>query len=297
MYRSGDLARRLANGNIEYLGRIDEQVKIRGFRIETKEIEKKLCENDSVCEAAVIAKNDNSGGKYLCAYVVSDEKVDSNTIKSRLALSLPEYMVPAYIIQIDSMPTTRNGKIDISAFPEVEYSRENEYIAPINIKERIILDIFKEVLEVENVSMNDSFFDLGGDSIKALRMVGKIREAGYMASVKIIMTGKTPKNIAKEAVKSAVFDEDEQAEITGEATLIPIQNEFLHSNLKHLEHFIQSLLYECNEKVDSEILLKVIEKIVEHHDILRATFENGIQIIGSYEEKKWYEFYEENVSV
>ena len=192
MYRSGDLARWLPDGNIEYLGRIDEQVKIRGFRIELGEIESRLQEIEGIKEAAVIAREEN-GDKYLCAYVVADKEMNTNAVKEELGKNLPDYMIPAYIMQIEGIPVTRSGKLDRKALPEPEYKSTQEYVAPRNRTEAVVVKAFETILGIERVSATDSFFDLGGDSIKAIRVVSKIREEGYHTSVKVIMGAKTPK--------------------------------------------------------------------------------------------------------
>ena len=135
MYRTGDLARWLPDGNIEYLGRIDEQVKIRGFRIELGEIESVLRKLRGIKDVVAVVKEKN-GDKSICAYLVSDEEVDINEIKDSLRKELPEYMVPAYLMQIESIPVTRNGKLDKCALSEPEATRGNdgsiEYVAPTN---------------------------------------------------------------------------------------------------------------------------------------------------------------------
>ncbi|MBQ6625165.1 MAG: amino acid adenylation domain-containing protein, partial [Clostridia bacterium] len=146
MYRSGDLARWLPDGNIEFLGRIDEQVKIRGFRIELGEIESRIKEIEAVRDCAVIARSDKNGDKAIYAYYTSDEEIGISEIRSSLSQSLPEYMIPAYMMQIEKIPVNRNGKIDKKALPEIEAKALREYIAPRNKTEEIICNIFGEIL-------------------------------------------------------------------------------------------------------------------------------------------------------
>ena len=129
MYRSGDLARWLPDGNIEYIGRIDEQVKIRGFRIELGEIESRIREIENIKDCAVIAKADSTGDKAIYAYYTSDAEVSVSEVRDRLSESLPEYMVPAYMMQIETIPVTRNGKLDKRALPEIEARATREYVA------------------------------------------------------------------------------------------------------------------------------------------------------------------------
>ncbi|XBX10633.1 amino acid adenylation domain-containing protein (plasmid) [Enterocloster clostridioformis] len=286
LYRSGDLARWLPDGNIEYLGRIDEQVKIRGFRIELGEIESRIQEIPGIKEAAVIA-GENRGDKYICAYVVSEEEVDGNAVKDELRKSLPDYMIPAYIMQIEGLPVTRSGKLDRKALPEPGYRSAREYVAPRNRTETVVVNAFRSILGVERVSITDSFFDLGGDSIKAIRVASKIREEGYNTSVKAIMGGRTPENIAK-GMRKDTATKAEQGEVSGEAPLTAIQKEFFESSLYNKNHFNQSMMYESAEKIDMSVLKKVLSKITEHHDMLRASYKDGRQTLGKARERQWY---------
>ena len=171
LYRSGDLARWLPDGNIEFLGRIDEQVKIRGFRIELGEIESQIRNIEKVKDCAVIAREDTNGEKALCAYIVSDEEISVTEIRDTLGSVLPEYMIPAYMTQIEKIPVTRNGKLDKRALPEIEGKSEQEYVAPRTKEEEAVCEAFSEILGAEQVGIKDGFFELGGDSIKAIRVV------------------------------------------------------------------------------------------------------------------------------
>ncbi|MCR5730053.1 MAG: amino acid adenylation domain-containing protein, partial [Ruminococcus sp.] len=221
MYRSGDLARWLPDGNIEYLGRIDEQVKIRGFRIELGEIESKIREIENIKDCSVIARADSAGDKAIYAYYTSDAEVSVSEIRGRLSESLPEYMLPAYMMQIEAIPVTRNGKLDRRALPEIETKTTREYVAPRNEAEEAVCNAFSEILGVERVGVQDSFFELGGDSIKAIRIISKLRNAGYTATVKEVMNGKTAEKIAL-AVKNANEKQKyEQGEVSGRVESTP----------------------------------------------------------------------------
>jgi len=186
LFRTGDLARWLESGDIEFLGRIDRQVKIRGFRIEKEEIERHLLNMEQIKETVVIAKEtgtQRSGPiqeieKYLCAYLVSNEKVETPEIKNFLAKRLPDYMIPAYFIFLPQIPLTPNGKIDHHALPDPKMESEENYIAPRNEIETELIEIWKDVLEIGNnlIGINSNFFELGGNSINAVRMVSTINK-------------------------------------------------------------------------------------------------------------------------
>lgn len=191
MYRTGDLVRWLADGNIEFLGRIDQQVKIRGNRIELGEIENQLLKHDEIKEAVVLARADKGENKYLCAYVVSEKELILEDLKEHLAQELPNYMIPSYFVNLDSLPITPNGKVDIKALPQPDgsISTSVEYVAPTGETEEKIVEIWKEVLEVEKIGINDNFFDLGGNSLLMMKVISKICSVLNISEEKItVMT-------------------------------------------------------------------------------------------------------------
>ncbi|QRY54625.1 amino acid adenylation domain-containing protein [Mycolicibacterium septicum] len=176
MYRSGDLASWGSDGQLQYLGRADEQVKIRGYRIELGEIQTALAEVDGVQQAAVIAREDRPGEKRLVGYVTElvSGTVDSGAVRAALAQRLPGYMVPAAVVVLDLLPLTVNGKLDRRALPEPEYSDIEHYRAPSTPVEDVVAGIYAQVLGIERVGVDDSFFDLGGDSLSATRLINTI---------------------------------------------------------------------------------------------------------------------------
>ncbi|WP_241661734.1 non-ribosomal peptide synthetase, partial [Bacillus wiedmannii] len=173
IYRTGDLACWLEDGNIEYLGRIDDQVKIRGFRIELGEIEEKIRTLPGIQDAVVVVK-ENNDEKYLCGYLVCKAEWNVSEIKMKLKSMLPDYMVPTYIMQIDKLPITRNGKLDKKALPCPEFVLAENYVAPRNKIESAIIEMYKEILHIEQVGIDNDFFELGGHSLKATVLVNSI---------------------------------------------------------------------------------------------------------------------------
>ncbi|MEO7536236.1 MAG: amino acid adenylation domain-containing protein, partial [Ferruginibacter sp.] len=177
IYKTGDLGCWLADGNIDCLGRIDDQVKVRGYRIELGEIETVLVQSGLVNKAVVIAKDDNQGDKHLVAYVVAGEKFDKQALANYLHGKLPEFMVPAVWIELETLPLTPNGKIDKKALPNpatVEFL-SNEYTPPRNEVEVKLAEIWQELLRVDRIGVHDNFFELGGHSLLAMRVISAIR--------------------------------------------------------------------------------------------------------------------------
>ena len=291
MYRTGDLARWLPDGNIDFLGRIDEQVKIRGFRIELGEIESRIREIENIKDCAVIAKADASRDKAIYAYYTSESKVSISEIKDRLNNNLPDYMMPAYMMQIDEIPMTRNGKLDKKALPEIESKSTREYIAPRNKAEEAICAVFCEVMNVEKIGIQDSFFEFGGDSIKAIQIISKLRNSGYNVTVKDIMNGKTPEKIALYVKNVDEKQNYEQGEVTGKVESTPIIKRFGEWALVKPEHYNQSAMISVDE-IDNRVIYEAVNELVKHHDILRAVYKNKELEILPIAENKLCDFYE-----
>ncbi|WP_319451188.1 MULTISPECIES: non-ribosomal peptide synthetase, partial [unclassified Mycobacterium] len=174
MYRTGDLVRWGADGQLQYLGRADEQVKIRGYRIELGEIQTALVGLDGVEQAAVLAREDRPGDMRLVGYVTG--AVDPTAVRTALALRLPAYMIPAAVVALEALPLTPNGKLDTRALPTPEYTAGDHYRAPTNAVEEILAGIYAQMLGLDRVGIDDSFFDLGGDSLSAMRVIAAINK-------------------------------------------------------------------------------------------------------------------------
>jgi amino acid adenylation domain-containing protein len=177
LYRTGDRARWLPDGNIEFLGRMDFQAKIRGFRIEPAEIERQLLEHQDVKECVVGIRENENGEKYLCAYVVPEEALDVPRLKEYLAQELPVYMVPQHFVQLEKMPLTANGKIARNVLNTLDPVQGSsvEYVPPKTQLENTIARIWQEVLGVGNIGVHDNFFEVGGDSLKIVKLSSKLK--------------------------------------------------------------------------------------------------------------------------
>jgi acyl carrier protein len=180
LYRSGDLARYLSDGEIEFLGRIDEQVKVRGYRVEPAEIEAVLNEHRTVRSSVVLPRKDARGESSLVAYFVASEQTLSiSDLRSYLRTKLPEHLVPSRFAILENLPLTPNGKIDTQALPElsdIQTEMAAAYLAPRNEVEHLLTKIWRETLELEQIGVNDNFFDLGGHSIAMLEIYSKVHD-------------------------------------------------------------------------------------------------------------------------
>jgi amino acid adenylation domain-containing protein/FkbM family methyltransferase len=177
-YKTGDIGRWLPGGSIEFHGRVDQQVKIRGYRIEPREIEYALLKHNDITEAHVQVRGSETGEKYLCAYYVSTAQMESGTLREFLSAAIPEYMIPAHYVRLETIPLNPNGKVDQRALPEPEIETGTRYAAPTNETEVRLVNIWLQLLEPLNtaVGIDDNFFELGGHSIKATLMAAKIQE-------------------------------------------------------------------------------------------------------------------------
>ena len=222
MYRTGDLGRWLADGNIEFLGRNDFQVKIRGFRIELGEIEARLAEHPAVREAVVIAREDTPGDKRLVAYFTSSERDESDEsaiaaeeLRSHLSAKLPEYMVPAAYVHLESLPLTPNGKLDRKALPAPEddaYSTPG-YEPPQGETEAKLAAIWAEVLKLDRVGRHDNFFELGGHSLSIIQLASRVRSAFDVdVPIRAYFDGSTIVDMTIAIAVAAAQHEDEGSE-------------------------------------------------------------------------------------
>jgi amino acid adenylation domain-containing protein len=220
MYRSGDLVCWGADGQLQYVGRADEQVKIRGYRIECGEVQAALAGLDGVEQAVVIAREDRPGDKRLVGYVTGT--ADPAEIRTQLAERLPVYMVPAAVVVLDALPLTVNGKLDKRALPAPEYTA-GEYRAPANAVEEILAGIYAEVLGLERVGVEDSFFDLGGDSLLAMRVIAAINTGldAHLA-VRTLFHAPSVRSLSQQLGRDASEAEVVPVEVLKEGTGVPL---------------------------------------------------------------------------
>jgi amino acid adenylation domain-containing protein len=279
LYKTGDLARYLGDGNIEYLGRNDFQVKVRGFRIELGEIENALLKHPGVRQSVVIAA-ERGGEKYLAAYYVGEGELEEEELRAYLEGKLPEYMVPNAWRRLEELPLSANGKLDRRALPEIEPRGTGAYEEPVNERERELAKVFAEVLGLEEgtVSATGDFFRLGGDSIKSIQLASRARRRlGIEVTVKEVFALRTARRIAAKAGSGPAGRgaATEQGRLRGEAGLLPIQGWFFErlaaGELGKPGHFNQAARIETG-KLDEGLLEMSARKLAEQHDAFRLRY-------------------------
>uniref|UniRef100_UPI0035A65647 non-ribosomal peptide synthetase n=1 Tax=Pseudomonas putida TaxID=303 RepID=UPI0035A65647 len=281
LYRTGDLARLRADGVVEYVGRADHQVKIRGFRIELGEIEAQLVAQASVRHAVVIAQQGPLGNQ-LVAYVVPavstvlqsthDQALLRDSLRSQLKENLPDYMVPAHVLCLASLPLSPNGKLDRKALPHADASQlQTRHVAPRTELEREVAAIWAAVLKLDQVGVTDNFFELGGDSIISLQVVSRARQAGIQFTPKQLFEHQTVQGLMA-VVRRAEGVTGEQGAVTGSMPLTPVQQRFFQHAIPQRHHWNQSVLLAPGEVLDAGHLHTALNALLEHHDALRLRF-------------------------
>jgi glycopeptidolipid biosynthesis protein len=265
MYRTGDLVSWGTDGQLRYMGRADKQVKIRGYRIELGEIQAALAALDGVSQAAVIAREDRPGDKRLVGYVTGT--ADPTEIRSQLAERLPTYMVPVAVVVLEALPLTVNGKLDTRALPAPEYQDVDSYRAPADAVEEILAAIYAQVLGVERVGVDDSFFDLGGDSILSMQVVARARAAGVLFRPRDVFVEQTVARLARVA-RLATEGDGAVDEGLGEVVATPIIR-WLQETDGPVEQFNQTMVVQAPDGVTEADVAVVLQALVDRHAMLR----------------------------
>ncbi|MFD9394251.1 amino acid adenylation domain-containing protein [Streptomyces sp. NPDC060000] len=297
LYRTGDLGRRLVDGSIEFLGRIDSQVKVRGFRVELGEIETRLREHPSVSGAAVVVHEAAPGDQRLVAYVVpaDGQEVRADRLRGQLAQVLPEYMLPASYTVVDGIPLTANGKVDVRALPEPDLATHLSagYVAPRTPVEERLAAVWSQVLGLERVGVEHSFFDLGGDSIRVVGLVGALRAAGYDVAIADVFRLRTVAALAarlagQEGGGESLIETVEPFALIGaeDRALLPddvvdayplsqVQTgmliELLTAEADDVYHSINSFRIPDTSPFSEQALRQALDTVVARHDILRTS--------------------------
>ena len=273
MYRSGDRVRRRADGELEFVGRIDDQLKVRGFRVEPGEVEAALRRDPRIRDAAVVVREDVPGERRLVAYAVPAEGVSPSAAELRGALRerVPEYMVPAAVLLLDALPLNANGKVDRRALPAPEpEAGDDGYAPPRTPAEQVLAEIWAGLLRRGRVGVHDDFFESGGDSILSIQVVARARKAGLHITPRDLFENPTVAGLAMAAARASEVAA-EQGIVTGPAPLTPIQRRFFARNLPDPQHFNQAVMLELRD-ADADALSIALAHLIAHHDALRMRF-------------------------
>jgi amino acid adenylation domain-containing protein/non-ribosomal peptide synthase protein (TIGR01720 family) len=280
LYKTGDLARLLPTGRLEFLGRIDDQVKLRGVRIELGEIEAVLGQHPAVRESAAAVWRDASGSDVLIGYVVSQggATLEAGELRRFLKEHLPESMVPAVFMFLKGLPRTAHGKLDRRSLPRPEPVGEQTFVAPRNRVEEVLAEVWREVLRLERVGIHDNYFELGGDSILSIQIVSRAARAGLRITPGQVFDRPTLAGLA--SVAAAIEGGEAEARPSrGPFPLTPIQRRFFALDLPQPEHYNQALLL-AMERVDPALgpgargllLRRALAYLMTHHDALSLRF-------------------------
>jgi amino acid adenylation domain-containing protein/non-ribosomal peptide synthase protein (TIGR01720 family) len=283
MYRTGDVGRWTESGVLEFGGRADEQVKIRGFRIEPGEVEAVLTGHDGVGRAVVIAREDRPGLKRIVGYVVPAEngngrgELDGGTLRDYVATRLPDYMVPAAIMVLDEFPITVNGKLDRAALPAPDFAGLATSRGPATPVEQLLCDLFAEVLGLERVGAEDSFFALGGDSIMSMQVVSRARREGVVITPREVFELQTVAELAKvaRAVAELPAGAAEADAPTGVVPLTPVMRDLAELAGSPARAGSQSMLVAVPAALSLDLLGSALQRVLDNHDMLRAVLESS----------------------
>jgi tyrocidine synthetase-3 len=298
VYRSGDLARVMDTMELEYLGRIDHQVQVRGFRVELGEIEARVLDYGEISEAVVAARDDEEHNTVLICYFISASPVDIGHLRDFLQERLTDYMMPHYFVGIDTLPLTANGKLDHAALPDPRRDGEDGFLAPRDDGERLLVEIWQEVLELDAVGIRDNFFVVGGDSIKAIKLLTEINDAtGAGLEIVDLFLNETVEKLAVlvaearadesdpileevrtevEALKQRILAENSLGETVED--MFPMSDiqegmAFLYLRDRDSGVYHDQMVHQLNyPDFDAAVFRRSLEMMVRKHEILRTSF-------------------------
>ncbi|MEM7356138.1 MAG: amino acid adenylation domain-containing protein, partial [Acidobacteriota bacterium] len=281
LYKTGDLARFRVDGALEFLGRIDQQIKIRGFRVELGEIEAVLAEHPAVDESAVIARHDGPSQRlvaYVAARSTGEEEAEEEVtaaLQGHLHARVPDYMIPPVFVFLQALPRSASGKLDRQALPApARRSAAHQSTAPRNATEAALADIWRQVLRLEALGVEDNFFALGGDSILCLQVVNRARQAGFELTPRQVFDHPTLAELAAVTQQASAEPEPQPAaEPLGTVPLTPIQRWFFDQDFAEPWHWNQSLLLRPRRRLDRARIDQALDRLVHRHDALRLRFE------------------------
>ena len=273
LYHTGDLGLWLPDGAVKFIGRLDNQLKVRGFRVEPGEVEHRLLAHPAVTEAIVIGRKTAAGGQELIAYFAAEQELSAAALRAHVIAALPDYMVPAYFVQLEQLPIKVMGKVDRQALPAPETAAlaiGSPYQAPQSETESLLADVWQAVLNREQIGVHDNYFNLGGDSIIAIQLTSRLREMGWKLQIQDLFQTPTIAQLAPRLER--VGQSARREAVTGPVPLTPVQRWFFEMHTGEIQHFNQVVLLRANERLDASALRAALYRLHEHHDALRMTY-------------------------
>ncbi|MGC9380731.1 amino acid adenylation domain-containing protein [Streptomyces sp. MH13] len=276
LYRTGDLARYTPDGSLDFLGRADNQIKIRGMRLETEDVEAGLAEHPAVRHTCVVAKENAAGGTYLVGYVIpstGNDGLRAADVKAWAGEHMVEYMVPAHIVVMDEFPLTANGKVDRKALPE-PVTGTASVVQPATRNERVVCAAVAALLRLDEAGVDQDFFQLGGDSILAISLLGALRDAGLHVTARQILTHSTLGALAAVASREDTTVVDDRDVETGSVVGSPIV-QWLGETTDAIDGFVQSVVLNTPADLTAGALDAILAAVVGRHAMLRARLVRG----------------------
>lgn len=283
MYRTGDLAMFLPDGNIKYIGRNDSQVKIRGYRIELSDIEQQMLNIEEIEAAIVLVNTDENGKKYLIGYYQSFNELNPEKIVDVLKKELPEYMIPYAYVHLNEIPLTSNGKINKKAILSTDMTKikeKHEMTEASTEYEKILVAIWKDVLQKDEIGITDDFFYKGGDSIKAIQVIFALQKQNMKLNVKDFFECRTIQKLVDRIVLDDIVISQEN--IFGETNLSPIQKYYFEQGYVRYDCFNQYVVYESKQLLDEKLLKEAVSIVMKEHDCFRMRFRENAGSIEAF---------------
>lgn len=271
MYQTGDMGKFIRKDCLDCIGRMDRQHKIHGYRVELDEVEKVFDSMEMVTECVVDTFQESDGEEQLCAYYTASERIPTAQIKSYMKKILPYYMVPNYFVRLEEIPHTINGKVNRNLLVPPQTAQQEERVLPQTENETILAEVIEEYLG-KSISMDQDFFECGGDSIKAIQIAGKLKQYRYNLGVKDILIHTVFKDMAscmrKQQEKLSM---DEKCE--GDIEFTPVISRFFGCGLKNENYYNQCFIVELKKEYKTEWIQDAWKKILDYHDMLRADYD------------------------
>jgi amino acid adenylation domain-containing protein/non-ribosomal peptide synthase protein (TIGR01720 family) len=275
LYKTGDLGRLLENGDIDFLGRIDNQVKIRGFRVETGEVESVIRSYENVEEVVVLARDKSDHEKELVCYISSSDGIEIDRLREYMNKKLPEYMVPSYFAVLDEIPLNTSGKTDKNALLMIAVNQvtNKDIVQPTTPLQKELASIWAETLRVDVVGVTDNFFHIGGTSLDAVVLSIKLNDKGYVINIKDIYEHPTIDSMISVIESNAPLKRDNMNEsLVGEVPLLPMHRWLFAQDFENINHWNSSLWLDLTAKISIAVLKKAMEEVLANHDTLRSRF-------------------------